>query len=207
MNNKHILIVDDHQIVLEGIASLLGKHNTSSKIALARTGADALLQASNHVIDVAVIDYALPDMDGLTLIERLRDMTPTIRIVVFTEHDELWVVKSIAKAMPDAVVMKSEDIRELVIAVESVAIGLHYHSKRYNGIVSEKQKGITPRETEILQSVALGQSSRDIACQLNVSENTVEYHRKKLMHRLGACNNAHLVSIAIANGLIRPANA
>lgn len=204
MNNKRILVVDDHQIVLEGIASLLSKHTAASKMLLAKTGAEALQLATERSVDVAVIDYALPDMDGITLVERLRDISPTIRIVVFTEHEELWIMKEIANAKPEAVVMKSEDLRELVIAVESVAIGLDYHSKRFDAITSEKEKNLTPREADILQGVGKGMCSRDIAHQLNVSENTVEYHRKKLMRRFGASNNAQLVLKAQAKGLVRP---
>lgn len=204
MNTTKILIVDDHQVVLEGIASLLSQLTKSQNIMKAQSGADALNLAHCNSIDVAVIDYCLPDIDGASLVNRLRGVSPETHTVIFTEHDELWVIKEIAKAHPDAVVLKSDDMHELVIAVESACIGLSYHSSRFKEIINEAGKTFTPREIEILQHVSQGRKSREIAESLCVSENTVEYHRKKLMRSLGAMNNAHLATIAIAAGLVRP---
>lgn len=204
MNTRKILIVDDHPIVLEGIASILSHLTEVHNIIKVQTSSDALKFVSDTCIDVAVIDFRLPDTDGTLLINRLRRISPQTRTVIFTEHDEIWVAKEIANVHPDAVVLKSDDMHELVIAVESVCIGLSYYSTNFKTIVNEVEKAFTPREIEILQHISYGLQSREIACRLCVSENTVEYHRKKLMRRLNAANNANLTSIAIATGIIKP---
>lgn len=203
MQTKNILIVDDHPIVLEGIASLLRRLTDERNIMKAQTGNDALKLANSVCIDVVVVDFYLPDIDCITIVNRLKEISPQTRIVIFTEHDELWVIKEISQINPDAVVLKSDDMHELIIAVESVGIGLTYRSTNYRTIVNEKENSFTTREMEILQYVSSGQQSREVARRLCVSENTVEYHRKKLMRRLGATNNAHLISIAISKGIIK----
>lgn len=203
MNTKKILIVDDHPIVLEGIALVLNQLAEAHNIIKAQTRSDAIKLVSDANIDIAVVDFSLPDIEGVQLIDRLRKARPEVRIVIFTEHDELWVMKEIALAHPDAVVLKSDDMHELVIAVESASIGLNFYSTNFKSVADEAETMYTPREIEILQQVSQGHQSRDIAQQLCVSENTVEYHRKKLMRRLGATNNAHLTSLAIAAGIIK----
>lgn len=204
MQEKKILIVDDHPIVLEGIALILNQITNEHNIIKALTGNDALKHASETPIDVAVIDFYLPDIDGTVLINRLKEVSPQTRIVIFTEHDELWVIKEIGQTRPDAVVLKSDDMHELLIAVESASIGLTFRSSNFKAIANEKENAFTPREIEILKYVSKGQQSREVARQLCISENTVEYHRKKIMRRLGATNNAHLISIAISTGIIKP---
>lgn len=204
MRTKMILVVDDHPIVLEGIASILSQLTDERNIIRAKTGNDALKLANATCIDVAVIDFCLPDIDGTLLISRLKEIAPQIHIVIFTEHDEVWVIKEIARICPDAVVLKNDDMRELIIAVESACIGLTYRSTRFQAINDEKENAFTPRELEILQYLSYGLQSKEVAHRLCISENTVEYHRKKLMRRLGATNNANLMWFAISAGIIKP---
>lgn len=201
--NRRLLIVDDHAMVAEGIASVLKKSHPHSNIITAMTGSKAIEAAQNQEIDVAIVDVSLPDIDGLTLIKELRRVQTDIRIVVYTIHDEPWVVREMLCAGAKAVVLKSDDTSELILAIESVCAGMRYFSTRFNTAIENLDHDFTPRDIEILQHIRDGETSGDIAKQLFVSENTVEYHRHKLMNRLQATNNAHMIAVAIRQGLIR----
>lgn len=204
--NKRILIIDDHPIVAEGVESLLNRMAAKHSITKVKTGTEALSIIKKKNINVAIVDYSLPDINGTELIHRLQETAPKMRTVIYTEHDEPWVINELLATGADAVVLKSDDMEELVVAVESVSIGLPYLSKRFTSAKSDADRNFTPREIDILQLICSGLHSRDIAETLCISEHTVDYHRKKLIHKLGATNNTHLVSIAVASGLVKPEN-
>lgn len=204
MKNKHILIVDSHQIILEGIASILYPFVNINNILKAQTSVKALKLATEATIDIAIIDIALSDINDVKLIHELRAITPKIRIIIYTEHCEPWFIREIKHIGVDAIVLKNDNPQELIIAIESVNIGLTYYSTHFKLVTTDTDNTFTQREIDILQHVCLGLQSREIARRLCVSENTIEYHRKKLMRRLGATNNAHLAAIAITRGIIKP---
>lgn len=204
MITKQILIVDDHPIVSEGICSLLERRGVDSgHITKAANGEMAVKMNETKHIDVAIIDYSLPDIPCGGLITRLRRQNDAIRIVIYTMHEDPWALKDLEAMNADGVVLKDDDMRELVIALESVVIGIHFYSTRYKSVIKMKEK-LTERETEIIQHISEGKQSKEIARLLFISENTVEYHRKKLIKFFNACNTAHLVAIALAKGLIKP---
>lgn len=204
MKKTKLVIIDDHPILAEGIASLLDRKGSSYDITRARTGEEALEKISSDMADVAVVDVSLPDMDGTELIGRLRKVNPLLHVVVYTMHDEPWVVKGLQRAEADAVVLKSDDMEELIIAIESARLGIPYFSPRFRSLAANSSCGLKNREMEILQYVGDGMQSVEIAKRLCVTENTIEYHRRKLMRKFGASNNASLVSMAIAKGVIKP---
>lgn len=200
---KRILIVDDHPVIVEGLAALLGNSGSLYNTVKAGCGKSALgAMAANHA-DVAIMDYSLPDMTGAELVGKLREIKPCLHTIIYTAHDEPWVVKDIIEAGADAVVLKDDNMEELVMAVESVCAGLPYSSSRFMSIAEQMDRDFSSREVDILQMMSEGMRSRDIACRLFISENTVEYHRKKLKQRLGAQNEAHLIALAINKGVIK----
>jgi len=198
------MIVDDHPILAEGIASLLNDRDSKFDIVKARTGSEALKQMKEKAADLAVVDFSLPDIDGTELISSLRKSNPKLLIVVYTMYDEPWIVKELQGVKADAVVLKNDDMGELILAVESVSIGIPYYSARFKRFADDAHRVLTAREADILQYVGDGMQSIEIAKLLCVSENTIEYHRRKLMKRFGVSNNASLVSVSIAKGLIKP---
>lgn len=201
LRSPRILVIDDHPIVRAGISALLAG-TTNSPIEEAATGAEAVDTVNSKTIDIAIADLELPDMNGMSLINLLHNCRNTPRIVVYTMHEEPWTIGELQKANVDAVVLKGDDPYELNIAVESVKIGLSYMSARFQTMSAKNGRRLTERETEVLALMCDGMSSRQIAERLFVSENTVEYHRKQIMRRIGAKNNVQAVSIALHEGLL-----
>lgn len=200
-NSARILVVDDHPIVRKGIAALLC-HTTAATIAEASCAAEAIDISRKQSVDIAVIDLELPDANGLQLITRLRCTMPKMRFVVYTMHEEPWIIDELQDANVDAIVLKGDDPYELQMAVESVKIGIGYYSSRFKKCADNAPGHLTEREKEVLQMMCDGMSSKLIAEKMCVSENTVEYHRKQILRRIGAKNNVQAVSIALKEGLL-----
>ena len=129
-HSARILVVDDHPIVRKGIAALLC-HTTAATIAEASCAAEAIDISRKQSVDIAVIDLELPDANGLQLITRLRCTIPKMRFVVYTMHEEPWIIDELQDANVDAIVLKGDDPYELQMAVESVKIGIEYYSSRF----------------------------------------------------------------------------
>ena len=200
-HSARILVVDDHPIVRKGIAALLC-HTTAATIAEASCAAEAIDISRKQSVDIAVIDLELPDANGLQLITRLRCTMPQTRIVVYTMHEEPWIIDELQDANVDAIVLKGDDPYELQMAVESVKMGIGYYSSRFKKCADNAPGHLTEREKEVLQMMCDGMSSKLIAEKMFVSENTVEYHRKQILRRIGAKNNVQAVSIALKEGLL-----
>ncbi len=203
-NATSILIVDDHQIVSQGILSLLdamgftvGEHATTSFSAIAAV--------ERRQFDIAVIDLELPDSPGILLMERIRKASPATRIIVYTMHEELWALRDIEESQPDGIVFKSEPPELLKDAVETVCKGSTYHSPHYQALTRGSHRpDIGYSAQQVLELLAAGLSSKQIAEKIFRSENTVEYHRKRLMRFFGAANTSQLVIKATQLGYIRP---
>ena len=200
-HSARILVVDDHPIVRKGIAALLC-HTTAATIAEASCAAEAIDISRKQSVDIAVIDLELPDANGLQLITRLHCTMPKMRFVVYTMHEEPWIIDELQDANVDAIVLKGDDPYELQMAVESVKIGIGYYSSRFKKCADNAPGRLTEREKEVLQMMCDGMSSKLIAEKMCVSENTVEYHRKQILRRIGAKNNVQAVSIALKEGLL-----
>lgn len=200
-HSARILVVDDHPIVRKGIAALLC-HTTTATIAEASCAAEAIDISRKQSVDIAVIDLELPDANGLQLITRLRCTMPKTRFVVYTMHEEPWIIDELQDTNVDAIVLKGDDPYELQMAVESVKIGIGYYSSRFKKCADNAPGHLTEREKEVLQMMCDGMSSKLIAEKMCVSENTVEYHRKQILRRIGAKNNVQAVSIALKEGLL-----
>lgn len=199
-----ILITDDHQIVLAGMASLLSSAIPNLEIDTARNGQEAIDKVAKTCYDIFVLDVELSDMTGIDLIGKLYENNKYAACIFYTMHEEIWIVKQMMKSGADAIVFKSEDIEELCSALNKVMQGESYYSKRFNSLCSQYEKEVIPseRELEILRKLASGASSREIAEQSFISVNTVEFHRKRLFRKLGVTNMAELVAEAINRGFL-----
>lgn len=203
MRPHSLLIVDDHAIVCQGIRSLLSHALPRLDFYTSGTGREASEQLKLHPdVDLVIVDVELPDMSGFDLIVSIRQLNPDVRVLVYTMHEEPWVTRELQAASVDGIVLKGEEPSELLTAVESLLIDLPYFSARFSALSQSNALPITDREREVLQLISQGYVSREIAEKLYVSENTIEYHRKQLMRRLEARNNAHLVRIAMDLGIV-----
>ena len=216
-----ILLIDDHDLVLKGLYTVLGHAFPDACFLTARNGREAIEAAHGTHVDLAVLDLELPDIPGFRLIELLRGEAPGIRIVVNTVHEEIWTLRQLEQSGVDGTVFKSVDSSELIQTVRRV---LEASEQRHSGqqpqtapgqrqpslTVSSSKTGtgcspLSPKELEVLRLVADGKDSREIASILYITENTVESHRSHIMRKLGATNAADIVMKAITLGLIPPA--
>lgn len=221
-----ILLIDDHDLVLKGLLSVLRSAFPKTGFITARSGEEALDAVRGTHVDLAVLDLELPDIPGFRLIELLRGEAPGIHIVVNTVHEEIWTIRQLEQSGVDGVVFKSVNSSQLVHTVRRVLevpaacntqkSPAQFPAQRNPGqmqpslTVSSSKTGtgcspLSPKELEVLRLVADGKDSREIASILYITENTVESHRSHIMRKLGATNAADMVMKAITLGLIPPA--
>lgn len=202
---KTLLVVDDHPIVLEGIHSVLARRGF--KVLKATSASQAIsIAGRTENIDIFVIDLSLSEgTDGLILIEKLRALGYNTPMVVYTMHEELWNISALMKADVEGIVLKGDNINELVHAIRVVADGGTYRSSAFdekrrevmqtNGILSTK-------DVEVLRLLADGAGNREIAEAMGISEKTVEYHRSNILKKLCSRTMFEATRRAIALGII-----
>jgi len=202
-----ILLVDDHTILLDGIANLLAK-SAYDLIEKANTVNEALDYFKETEFDILITDFNLIDDNGLTLIRKVKKIYPNLKIIVLSMHDEAHLVKEILKEGVDGYVLKKDSHLDLVEALETVNKGKVYLSDDINKILlkslhhDEETKLLTDREQEILRLIAEENTSKMIAEKLFISERTVETHRKNIFRKTKTNTVVGLLKFAYANHLI-----
>ncbi len=201
-----VALVDDHEVVLEGMCAFLQK-NDYPDVHVFRSAGELLLSLHDRHFGMYIIDLELPDMEGTAFIDRLRACHADARIIINTMHEEMWVVKAMINKDVNGVIYKSADLSQLLVALRHVEQGEKYYCEKFSKIlarVNTMTEVPSPREREVLYAIAKGLSTREIAAQLYISENTVESHRQSLFAKLQAHNMADLMVKAIARGYINP---
>lgn len=199
-----ILITDDHPVVLSGIKLLIESKMPESCILSASTVDEALGIINTDNVDVLITDLDIAGRSGIELINNVHDTCPQTKVMVYTMHEEVWVVRQLLSADPDAVVLKADEPAELTRALSMIKEGKGYYSATFNRLlnsISTSPDMLSKREAEILRITACGKSATDIAAQLNISVNTVEFHRRRIMQKLDAVNAAEAVNKARELGL------
>ena len=220
MNKINIFIVDDHQIFLDGIQSLLVDEPHINILGTAHNGKVAVDKIAGIANDVNVVlmDINMPEMDGIEATKQLKTLYPNIKILMLTMHSEPRFIKECIEIGAKGYVLKNISKDDLLKAIEHVnenrafldsaaqeqlinAVSSSdddFDSKNYDQLTAQ----ITQRELEILQHIALGLTSQDIANKLFISKNTVETHRKNMLSKLNVNNTAALLKIAYKKGLV-----
>lgn len=201
---KNILIVDDHPIVSTGLQALIEHTGEYGKIYVANNIASSRLLLKQEDIGIAIIDLELQDANGMELIKYIHQTHISTKILVYTMHEELWTIRQLMKEDADAIVMKGDNPQEVLIALRKIEQGKGYFSQQFMRLINSQDTSeitLSNREAEVLEHISNGLSTNDIAQQLNISNNTVEFHRHNLMKKLSANNMAQLVKKAIQLGL------
>jgi len=206
-----ILLADDHTLFRSGLRALLEKMGDVTVVAEAADGREALQQIKNVQPDIAMLDISMPSLNGLEVARQVTEDAPLVRVLILSMHSsEQYVVRAL-QAGAAGYLLKDADIEELERAVRSIARGQTYLDSRVASVVAEFVRDaaneseldrLTPRQREILQLIAEGKSTKQIAQLLHVSVKTVETHRAQLMERLGIYDVAGLVRFAIRAGLV-----
>lgn len=205
-----VLLADDHQIVREGLRGLLEKAG-HEVVAEASDGREAIKLARTHSPEIAVLDMSMPLLNGLDAAHEIRRFSPNIKIILLTMYsDKSYVLKAL-QGGARGYVLKSQASVDLIRAIQEILRGDVYISPGVAASVVDAYLGkthvdadpLTPRERQILQLVAEGKTTKEIASMLNVSFKTAESHRNRIMKKLDIHNVTGLVHYAIRCGLMQ----
>ena len=202
----NIAIVDDHDLIREGLHAVLAIRGVNS-VEKFSTATDLVSRLDKgECFDFYVIDLELPDMDGFVLIENIRARYSEARIIVSTVHDEIWTLRKLLARDVNAIIYKSGSGNEIIAAMNEILDGNKYYCEAVHRVIdtgADSSSHPTSRELEVLNQMAQGKTSREIAAALFVSDNTIEAHRKALFHKLGAINAVDLIVKAVEKGYIK----
>lgn len=201
----NVLIVDDHQMVAEGISTLI--RQPFKVAAICASGREALELLKQEEFHVLITDYEMPGLTGHELAKAAKAMQPEIKIIILSMHDDPSIVKELLKEGVNGYILKKDTHRSLSDALNKVIDGKRFLSDEIAEILiyakDDEEKGVlTSRELEIIKLVAKEFNSRQIAEILFISERTVESHRKNILRKTGATNLVGLIKYAYANNLI-----
>ncbi len=211
--NIKVLLVDDHKIVREGLRSLLEKEGDISIVAEADNGRTAAQRATEMLPDVVVMDIAMPEMNGIEATRRITAENPEIRVLALSMHSARRFVSEALSVGAKGYLLKDCAADELVRAIRTVAADKIYLSPDITDqIVKDYVKNLpdsppaalnmlSTREKEVLQLIAEGRNTKEIAFTLNVSIKTIETHRQQIMKKLNLQSVAGLTRYAIREGL------
>jgi len=219
-----ILIADDHELVRRGLCALLQAHEGWEICGEATDGREAVEKAKQLKPDVVILDVGMPNLNGLAATRQLSRQDPHCKIIVLTITDTDQIVQEALDAGARGFVLKSDAARDLVSAVEALQRNRMFLTPRVNDMVlagfldrghrashgdPPELPKLTPREGEVIQLLAEGKSSKEVASLLNLSTKTAETHRSNIMRKLGFHSIRDLVVYAVKNNIIQvqvPAN-
>ena len=211
-----IVVADDHAIIREGLGVMLTHQPEMEVVGIAANGREAVWLVDEHEPDVAIIDTSMPDLNGIEAIQQILPRHPDIKVIVLSIHATKPYVYHALKAGAMGYLIKKETTRrEMVEAVRAVYGGERYLSRRIADLLTDVSfqqletsiepsplEQLSPREREILQLVAEGKTSQQIAKRLSISPKTVDTYRSRLMHKIGVDDVASLVRFAIQHEVI-----
>ncbi|MDX9788261.1 MAG: response regulator transcription factor [Desulfobacterales bacterium] len=208
-----ILLADDHEIVREGLRSLIKGQPYMEVVAEAETGREAVLLARRHRPDVIIMDIGMPDLNGMDATILCIEAVPEVKVIALSMHSDTNYVLGMLKAGAKGFILKEGAFKELIQAIRVAEDNQIYLSPKVTGVIvsdciphvppemTPSTKDLTVKEREVLQMIAEGHPTRRIAEALNVSVKTVEARRKCIMEKLGLHSVAELTKYAIRVGL------
>jgi len=199
-----ILTVDDHPLILEGIASVLSGEEEFTLVAEASNGEEAIQQFRIHRPDVTLVDLQMPGMNGIDTILTLRKEFPLSRFIVLTTYQGDVQALRALKAGATGYLLKNMLRKNLLETIRAVHAGRRSIPPEIAAEIADHVAGdaLTEREIDVLRSVATGNSNKIIADRMNITEATVKGHMKNILSKLGANDRTHAVTIAIKRGFI-----
>src|SRR5580698_2176543 len=214
LNTFRILIADDHEIVRQGIKSLLEKHPGWEISGEARDGREAVERSKALNPDLVLLDIGMPTLNGLDAARQILAACPLTRVLILTMHDSEQVVRDVLAVGARGFLLKSDAGRDLVSAVEALQRHGTFFTSRVAELVLEgylnphrapqplTRNRLTPREREVVQLLAEGKTSKEVAVALNLSVKTTETHRTNIMRKLDLHSVADLTLYAVRNGIV-----
>jgi DNA-binding NarL/FixJ family response regulator len=200
-----VLSVDDHPLLHEGLATVLGHQPDMLLVAAAASGCEAIRRFREHQPDVTLMDLRLPDMSGIDALIAIRTDFPDARIIMLTTFEGDVDIQRALAAGASGYLLKSMPPGDLVEAIRHVHAGKKRIPPGVAAQLAEHfgDETLTRRELEVLQQLASGSRNREIADRLGITEETVKVHVKHVMEKLGAKDRTAAVAIAIRRGIIQ----
>jgi DNA-binding NarL/FixJ family response regulator len=208
-----IILVDDHKIVREGLRTLLEKQPGFRVVAEAAGGAAAVRLARQLSPDVVIMDVTLPDLNGVEATRQIVARDPAVKVIALSMHSDRRFVVEMLRGGAKGYLLKDSAFDELATAIHAVVANRTYLSAQITDTIVKEflihgsgegpsaYTVLTPRERQVLQLLAEGGSTKEIAAQMGVSAKTIETHRKQLMDKVGVRSIAELTKYAIREGL------
>jgi len=215
LSDLRIFIADDHEVARKGIRSLVENHAGWEVCGEARDGREAVESASTLKPDVFLLDIGMPNLNGLDASRQILTIMPEARILILTVHDSEQVIREVLAAGARGFLLKSDSVRDLVAAVEALQYGRTFFTSKVSQMMldgylrphtdgeTSNQCVLTPREREVIQLVAEGKSTKEVATALSLSVKTAETHRTNLMRKLDLHSVADLTIYAVRNGIVQ----
>ena len=199
-----ILTVDDHPIVRQGIAALIEDESDITLVAEAANGREAINQFRTHRPDVTLMDLQIPEMNGLDAIMAIRGEFPEARIIVLTTYTGDVQARRALQAGARAYLLKNSLYKELLDTIRAVHAGRKFLSPDVSFELAEHaaEEGLSPAEVRVLQLIAAGNTNKEIAAQLSVTEDAVKGQVRNILAKLGANDRTHAVTIAVKRGFM-----
>lgn len=218
MEKTTILVADDHQMVRKGIITLLSDVEELEVVAEAGTGAQVLRYLKDNHVDIVLMDILMPGMNGIETTRHITDKYPDTKVLAISMYDEYDYIQSIIKAGARGYILKDTEKDELVLAIKKLLENKNYYSDKVLTKITTKvalerraeegridyEPTLTKREIEVIKLVAKEYSNQEIADLLNVSNRTVDTHKRNLLKKLKVKNVVGLVKYAIKHNLIEP---
>jgi DNA-binding NarL/FixJ family response regulator len=213
-----ILIADDHELVRRGLKALLAPRPDWTICAEAVSGREAVILAARHCPDIVIMDISMPGLNGLEATRRIRKALPKTQVLILSLHYSDQLVRDVVDAGALGYLLKSDASRDILKAVDALATRRSFFTSGAAQIVidgfctqasgpagvSLKAQRLSSREREIVQLLAEGQSSKEVAVTLGISVKTAETHRSNIMRKLEMHSVSELVRYAVRNQMIDP---
>src|SRR6202171_3158657 len=213
-----ILIADDHDLLRRGVRALLESHAGWEICGEATTGREAITKTEELKPDIVILDISMPDLNGVEAAKRIRKASTNTEVLILSMHYSDQLIREIVDAGVRGYIVKSDSDRDLIIAVETLAKHRPFFTPLATEVIlSNLNTGgpvtkipesirdrLTSREREIVQLLAEGKSSKEVASSLNVSVKTAETHRANIMRKLQLHTVTELVRYAVRNQIIEP---
>ncbi|QHI35957.1 Oxygen regulatory protein NreC [Kordia antarctica] len=203
----HVLIADDHDVVIEGLKSVIQTRDDIIIVGEATNGKD-VIPLLHQEIDVAILDISMPEMDGIELAKHIQKNFPKIKVLIVSMHDNAKFIRESLLSGAKGYILKDKVKQDLLPAIFALADGNDYYAENVKNTIMHSQKSpnmygelkLTQRELEVLKLIAFGYSSKEIAEMLSRSVATINTHRKNLIGKTGVKNSKELIKFAIKKG-------
>lgn len=215
MSTKRILLVDDHQLIIDGLRGFIETNPNYIVVGEANNGNEAIRLAEVLQPDVILMDIEMPEISGIQACQEIKRLHPQMKVVIVSMHNEKQLIKKLIEQGADGYLLKNSSKDDVMTAIEKVLNNHSYFSEEVtlslldknnkeqtNSNTFSKLGDLTEREIEILKLLSQGMTNKEVGDALNISHRTVDTHRTNLMKKLDVTNVAGLIRFAFQNGII-----